>query len=430
MSKVDDLLLVEERTRPISTMSVNLASGQLSDPEGKEGLAFLTAQMLTRGTKHKSQAEISEALDTLGSHFGISVSRETTCVIGDALTRNFDTFEELVREILCEPSFPEEELAKLKRQTIAELQQVRDNDAALAKRFFVRSFYGDHAYGRPLRGSEESLKRITREDIISFYERHYSAHDLISGACGDLSRERFHTYVERITGGLKAGPQTPCHIETPMKWDKGYRLDLIDKPDRSQTQVFIGHPTLDANHEDYIALYLAHVIFGGTFTARLSQEIREKRGWSYGAYSYLHGDKHFGTFILRFYPGLADTIPAVEVADQLFRDYVAEGPSEEELENARRYIVNSHPMTLETAEKRLHEQIACRMLGRSTSWLQSFIPKIKSLTLDDLNKAIKAHLSPDDVLTTIVCTAAGLSDKLSNWKRPDKTRVLDYESLG
>lgn len=428
MSTLEDTILVADRTRPISTMSVNLAGGQLSDPKGKEGLAFLTSQMLTRGTKHRSQAELSEALETLGSHLGISVAREATAIVGDALTRNFDAFEALVAEMLNEPSFPEDELAKLKRQTLAELKQVRDNDAALAKRFFVRGFYGDHVYGRPLRGTEESLAQITRDDIVEFYQAHYSAEGVISGACGDLSLARFQTYVERITGGLPAPKQTPADITVPMAWESGYRLDLVDKPERSQTQVFIGHPTLHANHDDYIALYLAHIIFGGTFTARLSQEIREKRGWSYGAYSYLHGDKHLGTFILRFYPGHGDTVPALEVADQLLRDYHLNGPTAEELENARRYIVNSHPMTIETAEKQLHERLACRMLDRDPAWLETFIPAIKALTLDDLKRVIKTHLSPDDVLTTVVCTAEGLSEQLTEWGHPKRTRVIDYET--
>ena len=428
MSALEDTLLVEDRTRPISTMSVNLAGGQLADPKGKEGLAFLTSQMLTRGTKQRTQAELSEALETLGSHLGISVARESTAIVGDALTRNFDAFEALVAEMLNEPSFPEEELEKLKRQTLAELKQVRDNDAALAKRFFVRAFYGDHVYGRPLRGTEESLSKITRDDVVDFYQNHYSAEGSISGACGDLTQARFQSYVDRITEGLPAPKQDAPEIAAPMDWEPGYRLDLVDKPERSQTQVFIGHPTLHANHDDYIALYLAHIIFGGTFTARLSQEIREKRGWSYGAYSYLHGDKHLGTFILRFYPGHGDTIPALEVADQLLRDYHQHGPTAEELENARRYIVNSHPMTLETAEKQLHERLACRMLGRDPAWLQTFIPAIKALTLEDLKRAIKRHLTPDDVVTTVVCSAEGLSEQLSAWGRPKRTRVIDYET--
>jgi zinc protease len=429
MGAAQDILLVEDRTRPLSTMSMSLSGGQLADPAGQEGLAFLTSQMLTRGTARHTQAELSEALDTMGSHLGVSVARETTSVIGDALTRNFDEFEALVTEVLCEPTFPEEELSRLKRQTIAELKQVRDNDAALAKRFFVRGFYEEHPYGRPLRGTEESLDRISRDDVVRFYETHYSSHGAISGACGDLTLERFTSYIETTAGELPAGPQASVAVQSPMDWKPGYRLDLIDKPERSQTQVFIGHPTLHANHDDYIALYLAHVIFGGTFTARLSQEIREKRGWSYGAYSYLHGDRHLGTFILRFYPGLGDTIPALEVADQLLSDYHADGPTEEELENARRYIVNSHPMSLETAEERLHEQLACRMLGRDPSWLETFIPAIKALTLDDLNRVIKAHLTPNDVLTTVVCTADGVKEQLAAWGRPQTTRVLGYESL-
>ncbi|MDP6946883.1 MAG: pitrilysin family protein, partial [Myxococcota bacterium] len=387
-------------------------------------LAYLTACLLTRGTARRTQAQLSEDLDTMGSSLGISVGRETTSVTGDALTRNLDEFQALVREVLCEPSFPEDEIARLKRQTIAELRQVRDNDAALAKRFFVRGFYGDHVYGRPLRGTEASLESITRDDIIAFYQAHYTREDAISGACGDLDRDRFAAYVTDVTEGLEAPAQPPVPIET-MGWPSGYRLQLIDKPERTQTQIFIGHPTLDANHDDYVALFMAHTIFGGTFTARLSQEIREKRGWSYGAYSYLHGDRHMGTFVLRFYPGHDDTIPALEVADDLFRTYCSEGPTAEELEASRRYIVNSHPMSLETAEKRLHERLACRLLGREDGWSETFVPAVQALTLDDLNRAIERHLSPDDVFTTVVCTAAPLLPKAEAWGRAQSTDVID-----
>lgn len=428
MSDSQDLLLVEDHARPISTISLNLAGGQLADPPGKEGLAYLTSIMLTRGTTRRNQAQLSEALDTLGSNLGISVSRQSTSVTGDALTRNLDDFQAFVAEVLCEPSFPEEELAKLKRQTIAELRQVRDNDGALAKKFFVRGFYEDHVYGRPLRGTEASLEAITRDDIVAFYEAHYTAHGAVNGACGDLDADRFNAYVEAVTGRLPAPAQEPVHVETPMPWPSGYRLRLVDKPDRSQTQVYIGHPTLDANHDDYIALYVAHTIFGGTFTARLSHEIREKRGWSYGAYSYLHGDRHMGTFVLRFYPGHEDTVPALEVADDLYRTYHREGPTAEELESARRYIVNSHPMSVETAEKRLHERLACRILGRDDGWPDTFVPKVAALTLDDLNRAITRHMDPDNVYTTVVCTAEPLLERVATWGRPCSTEVVDYES--
>lgn len=428
MSSVQDLILVEDHTRPISTVSVNLAGGQLSDPPGKEGLAFLTATMLMRGTTKRTQAQLSEDLDTMGSSLGISVGRQSTSVTGDALTRNLTDFESLVAEVLSEPSFPADELARLKRQTIAELRQVRDNDAALAKRFFVRKFYGDHVYGRPLRGTEASLERITRDDVLNFYRDHYTGDGAISGACGDLDRDRFARFVDTVTGNLPAAGHTPVAIETPMPWSSSYRLDLVDKPERSQTQVFIGHPTLDANHPDYIPLFVAHTIFGGTFTARLSQEIREKRGWSYGAYSYLHGDRHMGTFIMRFYPAQDDTIPALEVTDQLFRTFHRDGATAQELETCKRYLINSHPMTLETAEKRLHEQLACRLLGRATSWIDEFVAVVRDLTLDEMNEAVRRHMTPDDVLTTVVCTAEPLMERISAWGRPSTTQVIDFDT--
>ena len=180
-----EILLVEEHTLPIVVVNLVLRAGALADPVGKEGLAFLTAQMLTRGAGALSQEAIADALDFLGSSLSASVGRETMGLGGDALVRNLDTFVGLMARVLLEPTFPADELDKVKRQTLAELAQVRDNDSALCQRAFVRTLFAGHPYGRPAKGTEESIARITRDDLVAFHAEHYRGSDVLVGAAGD-----------------------------------------------------------------------------------------------------------------------------------------------------------------------------------------------------------------------------------------------------
>lgn len=420
------VVLIPEHTRPIATISLTLRTGLLHDPPGKAGLAYVTGQMLTRGAGERSQADIADELDFLGSTLAVGVGRDTTSIEGDALLRNMDEFQALVADVLAAPTFPAEELEKVKRQTVAELVQVRDHDPSLGRRHFVGALYGDHAYGRPLKGTEESVAALTREDVVAFYEEHYRSGGALIGAAGDLERGRLDEFVaatlHRLPEEDPPGMEVGAHVDTP-----GYRVVLVDKPERSQTQVFLGHTTLHSTHPDFVALFLGHTIFGGTFTARLSQEIREKRGWSYGAYSYLQTDHRLGTFLMRFYPSAADTVPALEVADGLFRDLVAGGVTEAELEAAKSFLCRSHPMTLETPEKELHERLSILLHQRPEDWLETFVDEVQGTTLEAVDAALRRHLTPDALTVAIVCTASELRPALEAWGRADSLMTRAYD---
>ena len=422
-------ILISDASRPIVTLSLNLKVGQLLDPEGQEGLAYLTGQMLMRGTEIRSYSQLNEDLDYLGSSFGIAVGRDRIGFSGDALTRHLEDYESLLGEILTCPTFPSAELEKLRRQLLAEFEAVRDHDPTLGKRQFVKQFYGTHPYGRPLKGTPETLAAIDRDAIQGFFQDHFRAEDLIVGAAGDIDQGRLESFVARTTGGLPQGSTSDYTTRPHQAWADGYHVTLVDKPERSQTQVFIGQPAVDANHADYIPLFLANTIFGGTFTARLSQEIREKRGWSYGAYSYLNADRDMGTFTMRFYPGEADTISALKVTDALYTDFCVNGPTDEEIAAAQRYLINAHPMSIETSEKRLHEQLSGRLVGRPDDWLERCLDEVATLDRETVHAAVKRHLNPNNLVVTIVCTAAHLTKELEEWDKPSTLDIVDYQSL-
>jgi len=420
--------VVPDRTRAIGSWILYLPVGSLHDPPGKEGLCYLTGQMLLRGAASRDHAAFTDELDFLGSSLSVGVGRERTSVSGDALTRNLHAFEGLVRDLLTEPRFEAAELDKLRRQTKADLAHVRDNDGALGQRFYSRALFETHPYSRPLKGTEATLDAITIDDVRRFYGEHFGRDDLIAAAAGDVDAARLEAFVERTTAPLPAQSPRPVAVP-PRVTEPGYRVVLVDKPERSQTQCFVGQLTASTSTPDYFPLLVGQTIFGGTFTSRLSHEIREKRGWSYGAYSFLSTDRHLGTFTLRFYPSVADTVPALELADALFRALVDEGVTAEEVAFAKSYLANGHAFSIDTAERRLSELLGAHLQRRPADFVDTFVARVEAVTRDEVVDAIRRHLTPDRLVAAIVATASTLGAALDAWGRPTSMETVDYRAV-
>lgn len=423
----EDVILIEDHSRPISTFVLSLPVGSLDDPPGKEGLAYLTGQMLLRGAGARDHAAFVDEIDYLGASISVGTGRERSSVSGDALTRNLDAVEGLVGDLLGAPHFDAAELDKLRRQTIAELAQVQDSDAALGNRFFARAMFEEHPYGRPLKGTEQSLARITLDDVRAFFAERFISGGAVVGVAGDVGPERLDAFLAATLGRLPARHAAKAAIP-PCPTPDGYRLVLVDKPERSQTQVFIGHTTIGANHPDFFPLLVAQTIFGGTFTARISHEIREKRGWSYGAYSYLSADRHLGTFTIRFYPATADTVPAIVLADQMFAELVRDGVTADEVDFTKSYLANSHAFSIDTPERLLSERLSARLNGRPDDFVETFVARVEAVTREQANAALRAHLSPGAQVASVVATAAELRPALEAWGRVTALETVDYRS--
>ncbi len=419
-------VIIEDHSRAIATFSLTLRTGLLHDPPGRPGVAYVTGQMLLRGAGDRTQADIADELDFLGSVLSVGVGRDTITIEGDALIRNLDAFQALMADVLTRPTFPTEELEKVKRQVLAELVQVRDHDPSLGRKHYVHAVYGDHPYGWPLRGHAASISSLTRDDLVAFYETNFRAGGALVGSAGDVTPERVDALVVATLGQLPQDAPRPFDVATHTDRD-GYRVVLVDKPERSQTQVYIGQTTLDSRHPDFIPLFVGNTIFGGTFTARLSHEIREKRGWSYGAYSYLQTDRRLGTWLMRFYPGAKDTVPALKVADELLRGMLDEGATADELEATRSYLINSTPMSIETPEKELQERLSALLHGRPLKWLEQFVEQVREVTLDEVNAALKRHLSLDNQTICVVCTADDIRGDLEAWGRAANITTVAYD---
>lgn len=410
---------------PYATLQLYFVEGSLTDPHGKEGLLYLTSQMLMRGTASYTQQELAEEIEVLGGGLDVSVGREHVVIEGDTLSRNLERFGELLREALGRPSFPQEEIDKLRRQTIAEIDERRDNDEELARHLFYQVLFQPDVSARPVRGTPESLRRISREDIVRCYERVFVTANLLVGAAGHVAADDLSALLDSRLA-LPVGEARPDHT-FDIRDPEHVRVVLVDKPGRTQSQVFFGHSTLDATDPDYYPLLVGSTIYGGTFTARLSQEIREKRGWSYGAYSYLQARRHTGSFVVRFYPATADTAQALELALEMQRQLIDDGVDDEEVAFAKSYLVNHFPFRLQTPRKRLDEMLRVRLLGLPEDTTERFVERIEAVTTVQINHALRRHLKSSALTVMVVCTASEVRAAIEAIDRVDEVEVHPFD---
>lgn len=419
--------IVEDRTRPIIATATVLKAGTLQDPEGLEGIGTLTSDMLLRGAGEWNRSQLTDEIETLGSTLHVSAGLDATIISGDALTRHFDAFEALVQTILTKPRFEATELAKLKRQVKADLVMVQENDGLLCRRHLSRALFAGHPLARPRGGTEASLARIDVRDIQDFFEATYTRAGALTAAAGDIDDARLRQYAKVTLRELKDPVNAAIHVP-PAPHSEGVHVVLVDKPKRSQIPVIMSQTTLNANHPDCLALAIANTVFGGSFTSRLSQEIREKRGWSYGAQSALYVDKHVGTFAMSFSPAVKDTLPAMALAYEMFEEFVDQGVTQDELDVCTQYLIQSHTFDIDTSVKKLRQQLSLYINERPADALDTYTTRLKNLTRVQVNQALKAHLRPDAFRIGMVATAEEVVPLLRKWPTLSSLTQVDYRS--
>jgi len=282
------LLIVESNhTVPLVHVVVASRSGSAADPRHREGLTNLAAEWARRGAGGKSREEIDAALDALGASLEIETFPDSTRFEGEVLARNLDAYLALLSDVLVRPTFVPAELDRTRREIIGQIDEQRTDDRALAGRYFTRNLYNDHPYGHPPDGIAPALAAARPDEISAHFRRHFVGKNLVFAFAGDVEAEALAASLKRAFRGLStaAAPEpNPLELREPVP-PKGWRIQLVDKPDRQQTQLLFGHPAVRAGDPDFLPLTLGMTAFGGhAMNATMMSEIRRKRGLAYGAY--------------------------------------------------------------------------------------------------------------------------------------------------
>ena len=420
--------LVVESAGEVPTVWFQIAirGGSAGDPADSDGFTHHMATLARRGAGALTRAQLDEEIDTLGATLSMSVDRDAVTLTGMCLERNLDRMIDLAADVLARPRMDVEEHERLLRETGMILDELRDDDGHLAARFFSRHCVPGHAYGRSILGTEASLARIDRDAVLAAYRRSVVPGNLIIGFAGDMDEQRAAALAERLVAGLPdtAPPPLPA-LDSPPR-PRGRRILVVDKPERAQSQILIGHLGPRYGTRDALALIPMETAFGGTFTSRLMQEIRVKRGWSYGAGCTLFRSRGAHWFRIQLAPSAEVTPEALELAHALLADVAREGITEDELAFARKYLTGSMPFRLATARQRARTTIQNELFGLPADYMHTIPAALNRLTRDEVCAAARTWLHPDDTLSVVVATAESMVPRLEA-VRHDALTVLPYD---
>ena len=399
------LFLEPSSVLPLVSIVVAFRTGSAHDPPGKEGLSRVTARMLRRGSAGLDAMETERAIDRLGGEVSFEVAISSTAVGAQVLARNATAFVDLVAKMIATPAFDEGELARLLRETRAELLETLDNDRALADRFFRKKLFGAHGYGRTSRGTAASIAAIDREAVKAHHRKHYVRENAIVAMSGDVEPAFAEKLARTIVDALPDGTP-PGEVLTEPSPITGRQLVFVDKPDRTQTQILIGSLGTSAHDPDHVPFVVANNIFGGTFTSRLTREVRGKRGWSYGASSRLGVDRKRHSFAMWTFPASTDAAACIELEISLLEKLLEGGVTDREIKFMQRYISRSWAFEIDTAQKRVHQALDVEILGLPRDYYDKYLEHVANVTAESANAALRARLDPKNLVIAVVGTAA------------------------
>lgn len=397
---------------PLVSIVLSLRSGALADPEGKDGLSRLTARMLRRGCHGMNSTEIESAIDRLGGELGFDVGPSTMSLHAHVIRRNLEPFCALIAKILGTPTFEEEELARLKRETVAELLDARDNDRALAGLAFRRALFLGHPYSRTAAGRPGTVEKLTRDDVLATYKARFVQSDIVIGFAGAITEEEAKTLGALLVRSVPEGPQVENPLPEPTP-PAGRHLIFVDKPERTQTQILIGSLGTHARDPDHWPLVCATAVFGGTFTSRMMREIRSKRGWSYGTSARLSIERKRHAFTMGAFPAAADCAPCVALELKLLEDFTKDGITPRELAFIKNYMIRSHAFEIDTAPKRLGQALEAELLDLPPDYHTAYLDHIRAVTLEGANASVAHRLTAKDLVVIVVGTASEILDAVT-----------------
>lgn len=397
---------------PLVSMVLSLRSGAGGDPEGKDGLSRVTGRMLRRGCAGMKATEIDEAIDGLGGELGVDVGPTTTSFHAMVIRRNLEPFCELLAKLFSTPTFDDEELARLRRETIAEVIEARDNDRSLGGMAFRRTLFAGHPYSRSAVGRPSTLERIEKADVLEAYKTRFVGENAVIGFAGAISEEEAKRLGAKLVGALPQGTKTTTEVPETSFPKEGRHLVFVDKPDRTQTPILMGSLGTWPHDADHFALVIATAIFGGTFTSRMMKEIRSKRGWSYGTSARLSLEQRRHAFVMSAAPGASDCAPCTKLEIELLETLVEKGVTQRELSFIKNFMVRSHAFDVDTAPKRLGHALETELLRLPADYHSHYLDHVKAVDVERANAALKARLDPKNLVIAIVGTASEILEQV------------------
>ncbi len=394
------VLFVEARELPMFDLRVTFAAGSSQDGT-TPGLATLTNAMLNEGIAGKDVTAIAEGFEGLGADFGNGSYRDMAVTTLRSLSAK-DKREpalKLFAQVTGQPTFPEEALKRIKNQLLAGFEYEKQNPGKIGSKALFSKLYGNHPYAQPSDGSAESVPGITVEQLRAFHAKAYAAGNAVIALVGDLSRQEAEAVAAQVSAALPKGPALAAPAQ-PVEPKAG--ITHIDFPSK-QTHLMLAELGIDRQDPDWPALSLGNQILGGgAFGTRLMSEVREKRGLTYGVYSAFSPMQVRGPFMINLQTRAELSDGTLKLVQSILADYLKSGPTQQELDDAKRELAGSFPLSNASNASIVGQLGAIGFYNLPLTWLEDFMQQSQALTVEQVKTAMNKHLAADKLVIVTV----------------------------
>lgn len=397
--------LVEEHSLPFAALEISFRGGASLDRPGKRGAINMMSGLLEEGAGDMDARGFARAKETLATRLSFDVNAEEFSVTMQFLTENRDASVELLRAALQEPRFDTLDIERIRAQVLTGLSFDKNDPGEIASETFARLAYGDHPYGTQLAGTVESVTALSRDDIVAAHRDVLVRDRVIVGAVGDITPEELGAILDAVLGPLpESGPEMPPKIEPTFK--PGITVVEFDTP---QSVALFGHRGISVEDPDYFAAVLMNqVLGGGSFESRLMNEVREKRGLTYGVYSYIY-PRDLASAYMGSVSSANDRIAqAIDVIKDEWAKAATDGVTAEELQNAKTYLTGAYPLRFDGNSTIAGILVGMQLIGLRPDYIKTRNERVEAVTLEDVNRVAAELLDVDGLQFVVVGKPVGL----------------------
>jgi zinc protease len=382
----------EAHTVPAVTIQLSVRAGSIYESDHLPGLSHLTSRLLDRGTTSRSSDEIAEALDARGVSLTVTATRHVLTINCTCLSEDFEVMLDLLGDVVMQPAFPEEEIEKRKGEVLNAIRQDEDNPAATAMLNLFAMLYPDHPYGRPAKGTVDSVGRIRRDDLMSFHAARFGPSTTTAIVVGDVERERALRAAARVFGGWRQSGPGEITLRRPSN-DLSRQERVIPMMNKVQADIAYGFTTIVRSDPRYYAYTIMNNALGQYgMGGRLGDSIRERQGMAYYVFSSFDASVVEGSLVVRAGVSPANVDRAVRSIDEEITRMAADGLDQQELDDCKQYLIGSIPRLLETNGAIATFLQTVEFFGLGLDHDLRLPALLGSVTLDEVNAAAKGTL--------------------------------------
>lgn len=398
--------LVEDYAVPLVALDFAMGGGAAQDPLEKPGVASILASLLDEGAGPLDAPAFHQAIDDLAIHLSFNADRDHLSGHLMTLARNLEQAVDLLRLAVCEPRLDPEPIERVRSQIAAGLRRERNDPDSMAARALRRLSFPGHPYGRPVRGDLATLGTIGRDDLVAMRERTLSREKLVVAAVGAIDAKTLAAKLDLVFGAL---PSASTLAPVPAVTPEGLGAVHVEDIDIPQTTIRFARPGLARKDPDYVAATVVnHILGGGAFTARLFREVREKRGLAYSVYSHLQTFDHAALMMGGTATKNERAKESLDVIQHEIGDLAANGPTDEELVKAKKFLVGSYALSFDTSTKIASQLVHLQNDGFDVSWLDERNARVEAVMMADAARAAKRLFGDGSLLVAAAGRPAGM----------------------